>query len=120
MALTFEQLRQANAARCGESFHELDAWSPADWAVAMAGECGEACNLVKKMRRQHPYDAPPEELTSMLADEIADLVIYADLLASRMRIDLGAAIARKFNVVSDRVGSHVRLDAPPAQEPAGP
>lgn len=29
----------------------LEEWSVADWAVAMAGEAGEICNAVKKLRR---------------------------------------------------------------------
>lgn len=49
-------------------------------------------------------------LTPMIADELADLVIYADLLAERLEIDLGAAVVRKFNKVSERVGSNIRLN----------
>ena len=48
MNLSFNELRQANTARCEKSFHSINSWTPTDWACAMAGECGEACNLVKK------------------------------------------------------------------------
>jgi hypothetical protein len=41
---------------------------------------------------------------------MADVVTYADLLAARFGIDLGLAVAAKFNEVSERVGSDLRLD----------
>ena len=112
--LTFNDLAQANRVRCESKFHALDAWSPTDWACAMAGECGEACNLVKKIRRlqSHPSWAPQDadrDLVGDVADELADVVIYADLLAQRLGLSLGEAVARKFNVTSRKVGSDVFL-----------
>jgi NTP pyrophosphatase (non-canonical NTP hydrolase) len=62
----------------------------------MAGECGEVCNLIKKLRRGE--SVPLIEI----GDELADVVIYCDLLAARLKIDLGDAVVRKFNEVSDR------------------
>lgn len=94
--LRFDELRHSNLLRCEDAFHPLFEWSPTDWATAMAGECGEACNLIKKLRRGE--DIP----TGQIADELADLIIYTDLLAARLGIDLGAAVVRKFNEVSDR------------------
>jgi NTP pyrophosphatase (non-canonical NTP hydrolase) len=117
--LSFAQLREANVKRCEKSFHTLAAWSPTDWATAMAGECGEACNIIKKMRRiaatpevvlEEQKDAfAYEELLGEAADELADLVTYVDLLAARLGVDLGQAIRRKFNSVSSRVKSDVKL-----------
>jgi len=46
---------------------------------------------------------------SAIADEIADAMAYQDLLAARLGIDLGEAFVRKFNAVSARVGSPVRM-----------
>ena len=97
--LTFSQLRSHNIKRCQDSYHGVNEWSAQDWACAMAGECGEVCNLIKKMRRGEVVDA------KMIADEIADLVIYADLLAARLGINLGEAVRNKFNEVSNRIGS---------------
>jgi NTP pyrophosphatase (non-canonical NTP hydrolase) len=115
-SLTFQRLRYANAERCEDVYHPLDAWSPTDWACALAGEVGEACNLVKKLRR---LSAAPDDLfweTSAgsalqrkLADELADVVVYADLLATRLRINLETAVIDKFNRTSDEVGSGVKL-----------
>jgi NTP pyrophosphatase (non-canonical NTP hydrolase) len=71
-------------------------WSPTDWACAVAGECGEVCNEIKKLRRGK--DVPMD----VIGDELADTIIYADLLAARLGIDLSEAIVRKFNAVSKK------------------
>ena len=102
--LMFAQLRTANLKRCEESFRPLHDWSPTDWGCALAGEAGEACNLLKKMLRGE--DIPLEDV----AKELGDIVTYTDLLAARLGIDLGAAVMSKFNVVSKRVGSDVTLE----------
>lgn len=133
--LNFEELRVQNLGRCGEAFHPIKSWSPTDWMTAIAGEVGEAANLVKKLRRLESggLDAPanqelaaeaPSEiygsedarliyarsyLAERVAEELADAVIYIDLLASRLDINLGAAVAEKFNKTSVKVGSERRL-----------
>lgn len=103
--LTFRELRRANIERCeGPAFkHRVFDWSPTDWACALAGEVGEACNLIKKLRRGEPVPIPS------IAAELADVQAYLDLLAARLGIDLGAATIDKFNAVSDRRGSTVKL-----------
>ena len=108
--MTLNDLAKANADRCNEVFHPIDEWSPTDWACAMAGECGEACNLVKKGRRisSDPREWPCD-LTGEIAEELADLVIYADLLAQRLGINLELAVQWKFNKVSEETGSDIRL-----------
>jgi NTP pyrophosphatase (non-canonical NTP hydrolase) len=100
--LTFNELREANVGRCEDAFHPVDAWSPSDWACAVAGEVGEACNLIKKLRRGE--DVPQQDI----AFELADAVTYLDLLAARLGIDLGEAVREKFNIVSERVHSAER------------
>lgn len=99
--LSFAQLREISVPRCEESFFPLMSKDGPWWGNAMAGECGEACNEVKKIDR----DGWTPERQQKLAKELADVVIYADLLAARFGIDLGAAVAEKFNEVSLRVGS---------------
>lgn len=96
---------KANLIRCEESFRFLDEWSPTDWATALAGEVGEACNLIAKKRRGD--DIRIEDI----ADELSDALTYLDLLAQRLGIDLTEAMARKFNIVSERVDSSIRLNA---------
>ena len=97
--LTFFELRRANIARCQEVFHPLASWSPTDWACALAGETGEACNLIKKLRRGEPVDV------GQILLELADVVIYADLLAARLGMSLNDFVMWKFNEVSLRRGS---------------
>lgn len=94
LGLTFADLRAVDVERCNTAFgttNKLMDWSPTDWATSLAGEVGEACNFIKKMRRGDPV--PVEDV----AKELADVVIYADLLAARLGIDLGAAVVAKFN-----------------------
>ena len=114
--LTFDQLRETNVTRCLDAFHySIEEWSPTDWACALAGECGEACNLIKKLRRLEGQPLTPEigvkrgELIREVAHELADMIIYADLLAARLGISLTEAVTRKFNIVSERRGSAIRL-----------
>ena len=124
--LSFQELRVANLERCNTVFHPvlgIDEWGSSDWAVALAGEVGEACDVVKKMRRKQgavgrttdlvhgrAKDWDSEDMKNALAQELADVIIYADLLAARNGIDLGAAVIHKFNLVSGKVDSDVLLD----------
>lgn len=116
--LTFAQLRETNTARCARwhsGFPLGDTgWSGADWSNAAAGEMGEACNVVKKLRRQETgargaVDPEYDVLCRKLGDEIADTVIYLDLLATFYGIDLAAAVIRKFDAISEREGMPERL-----------
>jgi NTP pyrophosphatase (non-canonical NTP hydrolase) len=108
--LDFEELRRANSDRCDEWHVPGSApWSLADWSNAMGGECGEAQNVVKKIRRHETglsseLDPGLEDLHRMLGHELADLICYIDLLATKAGIDLAGAVIEKFNIVSDRTG----------------
>jgi len=116
VSLSFATLRAANASRVGR-WHGDDAepWSLADWSNAMCGEAGEAANVVKKIRRHETripskYNTPDEDvLRASLAEELADVVAYADLLALNADIDLGEAVRAKFNKVSEAQGFPERL-----------
>lgn len=108
-------LRTQNVARCETAFHPLHSWSPTDWGCAMAGEAGEACNAIKKLRRlrdgTNTAKDPQTESEAIfnIAEELADLIIYADLTAARLGIDLEKAVIDKFNAVSVRMNSPIRL-----------
>jgi NTP pyrophosphatase (non-canonical NTP hydrolase) len=108
-------LRFSNVKRCEEVFHPLNHWTPTDWACAMAGEAGEVCNAVKKLRRladgtNTAKDPQTEsEAIKAIGSEIADTIIYCDLLAARLGLDLSVEVQAKFNVVSARMKSSVRL-----------
>lgn len=114
--LKFADLREANLRRLplfknarGETAHSQpdgSDWSDSDWLMAVTGELGEFANLRKKVLRG---DMSMEDAKQDLADELADVVIYIDILASRLGVDLGAAVVSKFDRVSDRVGCDVKL-----------
>lgn len=121
--LTFRQLREANRARLplfknrkGEPAHSQpdgSDWALSTWCNAVLGELGELANLIKKIERG---DMSLDEVHGDVADELADVATYLDILAFRCGVDLGAATASKFNRVSMRVGCDVRLPEPPPQE----
>lgn len=105
--LTFKRLRKTNLKRNKKAFGmNLTTWSLAEWSNAMAGECGEACNITKKIRRG---DKSLKKERKELAKEIADVVVYADLLSAAAGIDLEKAVINKFNEVSERKGCHIKL-----------
>src|SRR5438874_1145415 len=111
--LTFRALARANRERCEAIFHPIDAWTMTDWMTAVAGEVGEAANMIKKARRAEgkteaqldpdsdvgldfPYDNadehdPARYITGreFIGYELADAVIYIDLLCQRLGVDLG-------------------------------
>lgn len=118
--LTFAKFREVNAARCAR-WHAggINSWSPSDWGVALAGEAGEACDAIKKLNRIR--DELPnlsaskvasktiDEAIDAICQELADVVCYADLLATRLGRDLESHVVRKFNDVSERYGFPERL-----------
>lgn len=98
--LTFAQLARANDAR-SKALFPADDWSLTDWATAALGELGEAANVIKKIRRG---DFALQDARKSLAKELADTVAYLDLLAERANIDLGQAVAEKWDEISRRRG----------------
>lgn len=116
--LTFNTLRGGNTARLPEfrdrhgriahSKADGSDWALSAWSNAVCGELGEAANIIKKVERG---DCTLDEARQMLADELADVVIYLDLLAFRAGINLGEAVVDKFNRTSVRVGSGVTIGA---------
>lgn len=116
--LTFEELRQSNKSRCQDvdGFnHDLSSWTTTDWTNAVAGEVGEACNISKKMLRlkQGMYNKKEDksylDLKYRLGDEIADAVIYLDLLASSLELKLEDLIRHKFNDKSVEIGASQKI-----------
>lgn len=112
-SLTFAQLREANVERCTKDFpgDHLNRWSANDFMVALLGELGEAANLLKKIRRGYDLTKGMSypELAHELAKELGDVQCYLDLLAAKLNIDLGEITREKFNEVSDRVNSSIKL-----------
>jgi NTP pyrophosphatase (non-canonical NTP hydrolase) len=110
-SLNFSRINKSRALRWHPN--GLESWSLSDWCVAVVGEVGELCNVVKKMNRARDglvgNKETPEELRAMLLKEFADVVIYLDLLAQREKINIADAVRAKFNEVSERNGFPERL-----------
>lgn len=111
-ALTFGNFRRANTARCAK-WHPagIASWSPSDWLTAVTGELGELASLLK-MRNRERDGLPGNKFSptqKQIADELADVLTYLDLLAEVLGVDLGRAAAEKFNEVSERVGFPDRI-----------
>lgn len=107
----YTDLRSANRARQ----REWDAGNQLSLAYRgneLAGEVGEACNVIKKLERERLGILGSRATVGELADELADVLICADLIAMHYGIDLEAAVARKFNATSEKVGLQTRLAAP--------
>ena len=110
--LTFAEFREANVDRCLKWHPQgLKSWSPSDWLTAVTGELGELASLLK-MRNRERDGIPGNKFSpsdKQVADELADVLTYLDLLAAALDIDLGRAAATKFNEVSERVGFPDRI-----------
>lgn len=107
-SLTFDILREANRIRQEE-------WCPdqkPDLSFRgneLAGETGEACNVIKKLERARLGWVGSKATLDQLAEELADVIITADLISLACGIDLGKAVREKFNATSEkyRLGTEI-------------
>lgn len=103
-----DRLRQAN-------IHRQKLWDPdnvIDFAYRgneLAGEVGEACNVIKKLERARHCRPGSTDTVEHLAEELADVVICVDLIANAVGIDLWDAVRSKFNATSKKVGFSTRI-----------
>lgn len=106
--LQLEALRAANIARQAE-------WCPdqvPDLSFRgneLAGETGEACNIIKKLERERHGWAGSRATLDQLAQELADVIICVDLVAQQTGIDLWPAVVSKFNDTSETRGLKTML-----------
>lgn len=111
-ALTFDAFRAANVARCLKWHPQgIESWSPSDWLTAVTGELGELASLLK-MRNRERDGLPGNKFSptdKQIADEVADVLTYLDLLAYVLGVDMGRAAVEKFNAISERVGFPDRM-----------
>ena len=103
---TFWQFQDTNRLRCEEGFgHQVawdePAWPIQNWALAIAGESGELCNLIKKCIRG---DFTVQEKRIEILSELADIITYCDLAVSALDADTGETVWAKFDEVSKRIG----------------
>lgn len=106
--LTFNTLRDASQKRLDSDKYAKcqTEWEAAHWMQALLGELGELANISKKIDRG---DFLLTDVQQDVADELADIQTYLDLLAAYFGIDLGKATVSKFNEVSKRIGSRVYI-----------
>jgi NTP pyrophosphatase (non-canonical NTP hydrolase) len=118
-AIAFLTLREANVARQA-------AWCPdqvPDLSFRgneLGGEVGEALNVIKKLERERHGWRGSRDTVAHLAEELADVVICADLVAITAGIDLDEAVTAKFNATSEKVGLPHRLDPAALSRLSGP
>jgi len=67
------------------------------WGCALAGEVGEACNLIKK------YERDGKKINVRLGEELADVFIYLELTARYFGINLEDEIIKKINIINKKV-----------------
>lgn len=75
----------------------------------LGGECGEAQNVIKKLERERHGWRGSRATVDQLAEELADVVICADLCALTAGVDLMAAVKAKFDATSVKVDLPHRL-----------
>jgi NTP pyrophosphatase (non-canonical NTP hydrolase) len=107
--LSLATLRRVNLDRLAHFPGHEQPWSPNDWFTATAGELGELGNMLKKLRRGTAYPGMQMPTPDDIANELADVLVYLDLLAACLKVDLEIAVVRKFNQVSERWGLPDRL-----------
>lgn len=78
-------------------------------ATELAGEVGEACNVVKKIERERRGLRGSRATKEQLAEELGDIIICVALLANAAEIDLDQAVIDKFNASSIKLGLDARL-----------
>jgi NTP pyrophosphatase (non-canonical NTP hydrolase) len=63
----------------------------------MAGEVGEACNVIKKLERERHGWRGSRDTLDHLGEELADVIHTAILCAITAGIDLDPYVVKKFN-----------------------
>ncbi len=83
--------------------------TPAYSGNELAGETGEACNVLKKLERDRLSLKGSRSNVQALADELADVIICVELVAAHYGIKMEEAVVKKFNESSDKLGIPVVL-----------
>jgi NTP pyrophosphatase (non-canonical NTP hydrolase) len=108
--LSFDTLRKANIERDKE-WNPDKKLTPLFRATELAGEVGEALNVVKKLEREKLGLVGSRATLEQLRNELADIMICVDLLAMEYGIDMAYGTAIKFNDTSMQRGLHIMIGA---------
>lgn len=109
--LSLRQIIEQSATRAARWHADSDPWSILEWAGAMAGEAGEACNAAKKLKRllSQMKNLDKRKLFSPavaqsvpiykqeVAKEVADTILYGICVANALEIDLIPVLVYVFN-----------------------
>jgi NTP pyrophosphatase (non-canonical NTP hydrolase) len=106
--LSFSKLRHSNIERQNE-WDSDNQISLSYRGNELAGETGEACNIIKKIERERLGIKGSRATKEQLAEELADIIICVDLIAMHENIDLEQSVRDKFNATSKKVGLNTRL-----------
>lgn len=110
--LGFRSLALANIARQQE--RDPNSFiTPSYRGNELAGEVGEACNVIKKLERERLGIAGSRDTVAHLGQELADVVICTFLVAMEYpEINLDREVALKFNATSEKIGLKTRMLVP--------
>jgi NTP pyrophosphatase (non-canonical NTP hydrolase) len=86
-----EALRTANVARNEEWWGDATPATAMFRANELAGEAGEACNILKKLDRERMGLQGSRATIGALTEELADVVICCDLLGMHQKIEFPEA-----------------------------
>lgn len=106
--IDFQALRDANKERQWE-WDKENKITLSYRGNELAGECGEACNVIKKIDRERLGIKGSRDTLAHLAEELADVIICVDLICLYEGIDLAESVREKFNATSEKVGLKTRL-----------
>lgn len=108
----YNSLTAANIARQKEWDTGTEPLSLSFKGNELAGETGELCNVLKKLERERLGIPGSRDTVEHAAEEMADVIICVDLIATHLGVDLWEAVAKKFNATSEKNGMKTRLVIP--------
>lgn len=107
----YSNLLEANIVRQKE-WDPGKAITPSYRGNELAGEVGEACNVIKKLERERLGIAGSRDTVEHLAQELADVVICVNLVAIAYGINIDKEVALKFNSTTDKMKLQTRMVVP--------
>jgi hypothetical protein len=82
--------------------------------LELAGEAGEACNVMKKLERERLGIKGSRSTIEALVEELCDTIICAYLVGMDIGVNLDLEVAKKFNATSEKYGFDVYMVEPDA------
>lgn len=106
----FKNLHEANVAR-DLVWNDTGQKLPLSFrGCELAGEAGEACNVIKKLEREALGIRGSRDTQEHLVEELCDVIICAYLIGMDIGINLDEEVAKKFNATSLKYGLPVFME----------